>query len=200
MFCPNCGAEEHNRVQFCRACGAELSVVRAALEQPDAITASAISAREEVGRAIADKIREFKSSRDLKKLRWEILPAMEKFLQSPEERRLRKEEERLDLIRAGCITSAIGLGLILFFLVLSWVIQNEKVLIASGAGVLVFFIGLGLLVSGLFSPERFARPNKIAKDLAPGELPIAAQQKRVTSPQHPGQPSVTEGTTRQLQE
>src|SRR6185503_19443543 len=67
MFCPKCGAEELNRVQFCRACGAELHTVRAALEQPDAITASAVTAREEIAHAIADKITEFESASDLRR-------------------------------------------------------------------------------------------------------------------------------------
>ncbi|HKP85863.1 MAG TPA: zinc ribbon domain-containing protein [Blastocatellia bacterium] len=200
MFCPKCGAEELNRAQFCRTCGAELHIVRAALEHPDVITASAVSAREEIGRAVAGKIAEFESAHDLRRAVEDILPAIEKFLQSPEERRLRKEEERLDLIRAGFITMAVGLGLIPFFLVLSWIIQTKEVLIGGGAGGLVFFIGLGLLISGLLSPERFARSNKITKDLTSGEPPTAAAQKKITPAQHPGQPSVTEGTTRQLQE
>jgi uncharacterized membrane protein YvbJ len=46
MYCPFCGSEERQLSQFCRACGADLRVVRSSLERPDAITASAASARE----------------------------------------------------------------------------------------------------------------------------------------------------------
>jgi uncharacterized membrane protein YvbJ len=53
MFCPSCGLEEGQLNQFCRACGADLRVVQVALETPDNITQSAVSAREEIGRAIA---------------------------------------------------------------------------------------------------------------------------------------------------
>jgi len=54
MFCPSCGSEEHQASQFCRACGTDLRVVRMGLERPDSITESAISAREEIGRAVAE--------------------------------------------------------------------------------------------------------------------------------------------------
>ena len=56
MYCPTCGSEERQLSQFCRACGTDLRVVRNSLERPDAITASAVSAREQIGMAVADKI------------------------------------------------------------------------------------------------------------------------------------------------
>ena len=58
MYCPSCGSEERQASQYCRACGTDLRPVRVSLEKPDSITASAVTAREEVGRAVADKIRE----------------------------------------------------------------------------------------------------------------------------------------------
>ena len=65
MFCPNCASEERQATQFCRACGTDLRAVRISLERPDSITASAVTAREEIGRAIAQKIRELETARDL---------------------------------------------------------------------------------------------------------------------------------------
>ena len=53
MFCPSCGSEERQVSQFCRACGLDMRAVRVTLEKPDAITASAVSARDEIGHAIA---------------------------------------------------------------------------------------------------------------------------------------------------
>ena len=53
MFCPECGIEERTANQFCRACGVDLRRVRVAVESPDSITASAVSARDEIGRAVA---------------------------------------------------------------------------------------------------------------------------------------------------
>ena len=55
MFCPSCGSEERQASQFCRACGTDLRAVHMGLERPDSITASAESAREEIGRAVAER-------------------------------------------------------------------------------------------------------------------------------------------------
>ena len=66
MFCPGCGLEEIQSNQFCRACGSDLRRVRAAVALPDSITASAVSARDEIGRAVAAKIRETESVHELK--------------------------------------------------------------------------------------------------------------------------------------
>ena len=74
MFCPSCGFEERNTTQYCRACGADLRMVRVALEKPDNITQSAVSARDEIGRAIAAKIRETQSTYELKKVAEDVLP------------------------------------------------------------------------------------------------------------------------------
>ena len=49
MYCPSCGSEERQLSQFCRACGADLRVVRTSLEKADAITGSAVSAPEHFG-------------------------------------------------------------------------------------------------------------------------------------------------------
>ena len=117
MFCPSCGSEERQVSQFCRACGVDLRAVRVTLEKPDAITASAVSARDEIGHAIADKIRELRNGRDLKKVAEDVLPQIEKFLESPQQRRLRG-------IREGVVTSAIGLGATVFFFLMS-LSQND---------------------------------------------------------------------------
>ncbi|HJZ80862.1 MAG TPA: zinc ribbon domain-containing protein, partial [Pyrinomonadaceae bacterium] len=101
MFCPSCGSEERQASQYCRACGTDLRGVRIGLERPDSITQSAISAREEVGRAVADKIREMEDVRYLHQFARKVLPQVEKFLESPEEKRLRR-------LRSGTVMSLIG--------------------------------------------------------------------------------------------
>ncbi|HEX8248061.1 MAG TPA: zinc ribbon domain-containing protein, partial [Pyrinomonadaceae bacterium] len=112
MFCPGCGLEERQSDQFCRACGADLRLVRTALERPDNITASAVSARDEIGRAIAAKIRETTSAKELKKVTEDVLPEIEKFLESPAEKRLRR-------LRVGTLISSIGMGAALAFALVS---------------------------------------------------------------------------------
>jgi len=74
MFCPSCGSEERQASQYCRACGTDLRPVRVSLERPDSITVSAVSAREEIGRAVAAKIREVQNARELKKVAEDVLP------------------------------------------------------------------------------------------------------------------------------
>lgn len=56
--------------------------------------------------AVADKIRQMSSAKDLERVAEDVLPPFEKFIESPEEKRLRR-------IRAGVITAAVGFGLAL---------------------------------------------------------------------------------------
>src|SRR5436305_15084996 len=104
MFCPSCGSEERQASQYCRACGTDLRPVRVSLERPDSITASAVSARAEIGRAVAQKIREVEDARDMPRVGEDVLRELEKFLESPEEKRLRR-------LRAGRVRSSIGVAL-----------------------------------------------------------------------------------------
>src|SRR5260370_32241829 len=112
MYCPGCGSEERQKNQYCRACGTDLRRVRFSLEAPDSITASAVSAREEIGRAVAEKIREVEDSRDLKRVAEDVLPQIEKFLESYEEKRLRR-------VRAGVVVEASGFGTGILGLIIS---------------------------------------------------------------------------------
>ena len=159
MFCPSCGSEERQATQFCRACGTDLRRVRVSLEQPDSVTASAVSAREEIGRAMADKIREVEDTRDLKRVAEDVLPQIEKFLESYEEKRLRR-------VRAGIIVAASGFGTGILGLILSAVLHGsdaETAIGFCGLGVIAFAIGLGLVLNGV----AFTRPRKGLADHSP---------------------------------
>lgn len=198
MFCPNCGAEDQKQSQFCRACGTELRVVRAALHRPDAITTSAMTARDEIGQAIAARIKELRTADDLKEVVEDVLPQVEKFLESPEERRLRRLHE-------GIITAATGLGAILFCVFMSSFPLSERgemmTGIGGGCGMIVLLIGLGMAINARWLT---ALPNRS------GPLPGSSKQMisdgMVTDPLPPALPSaspskvesVIEGTTRQL--
>lgn len=160
MYCPSCGSEERQMSQYCRACGTDLRPVRVSLERPDSITASAVTAREEIGRAVADKIREVEGSRDLKRIAEDVLPPLEKFLESPDEKRLRR-------LRGGVITAASGLGVALLALLVGSVIGETKdpdavpmLAFFGGLGIVTFLIGLGLVLNGLV----FTKPGKALKD------------------------------------
>jgi len=157
MFCPSCGSEERQASQYCRACGTDLRAVRTGLERPDSITASAVSAREEIGRAVAQKIRDVQDARELKQVADHILPQIEKFLESPEEKRLRR-------MRAGVVTAASGLGTFIAGLVLASVIYGNVgqtlTIGAAGLGLLTFLVGLGLVLNAI----RFTAPRKDIED------------------------------------
>ena len=142
--------------QYCRACGTDLRPVRTTLERPDSITASAVSAREEIGRAVADKIREVEDASDLRRVAEDVLPQIEKFLESYEEKRLRR-------VRAGVIVAASGIGTCILGLVMSAVLHGgdaESALMIVGLGAIAFVIGFGLLLNGLL----FTRPRKGLED------------------------------------
>lgn len=196
MFCPGCGSEERQVSQFCRTCGTDLRTVRATLERPDAITASAVSAREEIGRAIADRIGELENDSDLRRVVQEVLPQIEKFLESPYEKRLRG-------IREGVVTSAVGLGVTLFFLVWSW--TQWDLLFLTGLGIIVFLIGLGLIVNALLFtvPKQQVPDHSIdrrRRDLieGPKDRVILVKSELSTADPLTTPPSVTEQTTHHL--
>lgn len=191
MFCPSCGLQEMHSNQFCRACGTNLRVVRGTLEKPDSITASATSAREEIGRAISAKIQQ-SSLKEIGKLTEDVLPEIEKFLESPEEKKMRR-------IRNGSIVSFVGLGVMIGFGLAAIFVDNDMVFFAA-LGTVTFFIGLSLMVNGWF----FTVPKKTLEE----NLPDADSQRELhnANPNELIMPSsasrefssVTEHTTRHL--
>jgi hypothetical protein len=153
MFCPGCGIEDRNSNQYCRACGTDLRPVRFALEKPDNITASAVSARDEIGRAIAERILETESVYELKKVAEDVLPEIVKFLESPEEKRLRA-------VRKGVLVSSIGAGATIAFTIASYFMGDSGILMIAGTGLVLFFIGLSLIINSLY----FTVPKKSLSD------------------------------------
>jgi hypothetical protein len=196
MYCPSCGSEERQLSQFCRTCGTDLRAVRAGLERPDTITSSAATARVEIGRSIAAKIRELDSGKDLKQVAEDVLPQIEKFLESPEEKRLRR-------MRAGVITSSVGLGAMLMFLLIALVTGQEELIVVVGAAAVAFIIGLGIMINGkLLSVQGKQVPDRspeAASQNALDHLPggVSGEQKEI--PSISNQPlSVIEHTTHKL--
>ena len=175
MFCPTCGIEDRTRTQFCRGCGAELRIVRAALQQPDATNPATLIAREEISKAIAARIREIEDADDLRQVVEDVLPKVEKFLESPAERRMRR-------IREGVITASTGLGITILSMLLSFVISEKPFLAMTGAGILVFLIGLGITLGGFYFSgsakrtlrESFDDANKQAVSLP--DVPVSTSK------------------------
>lgn len=200
MFCPSCGIEEKQANQFCRACGTDLRSVRFAVESPDTITASAASARDEIGRAVAFKIREVESVAELAVVAEDVLPEIEKFLESPAEKRLRR-------MRVGTLISSIGLGAAFAFTIVSMFVKDDGMMIIAGLGIVTFFIGLSFVINGVLltipkndvsdksSDARHQREldaHVNALDAETNELILPESNQVFTS--------VTENTTRHLKE
>lgn len=189
MYCPTCGSEERQPSQFCRACGTDMRAVRITLERPDAVTESAVFARDQIGRAVADKIRTTKSAGQLKKVAEEVLPEIEKFLESPTEKRLRR-------LRTGMMTSFIGIGATVGAVIASMVEEDLFIMIIPA--MIMLFIGLAIILNGLLltipRKQLGAQSNDAVNPITfiPPALTASPEQaERVLS-------SVTEHTTHQL--
>jgi hypothetical protein len=200
MFCPSCGIEEKQANQFCRACGTDLRGVRFAVESPDAITASAASARDEIGRAVAFKIREAQTAVDLKIVAEDVLPEIEKFLESPAEKRLRR-------MRVGTLISLIGLGAMFAFAWVAAVVGEKDLFVVAGLGIVAFFIGLSFVINGILLtvPKKGISDRSTDADhqreLDAHVNALDAETNELVLPEA-NQPfsSVTEQTTRHLKE
>ena len=114
--------------------------------------------------AVADKIRQMSSAKDLEKVAEDILPPFEKFLESPEEKRLRR-------IRAGVITAAIGLGASVVMLLMA--LDKGDFLPYVTPAFITFLVGLGMVINGMM----FTVPRK----KLPGNADDALSQKMLDS-------------------
>ncbi|HET9712115.1 MAG TPA: hypothetical protein VFP64_09555, partial [Pyrinomonadaceae bacterium] len=170
----SCGSEERQLSQFCRACGTDLRIVRNSLENPDAITQSAVSAREHIGMAVADKIRQMSSAKELKKVAEDILPPFEKFLESPEEKRLRR-------IRAGVVTAAIGLGATIVTFLMT--LEKMDIFPFVTPALVTFLVGLGIIINGLlFTVPKKKLPGDSYDALAQNLLDSTATKQLYEAP------------------
>ncbi len=140
MFCPTCGVRETSSGQFCRACGSDLRMLRVLMQRPDKITETALAARDEIGRSIAHKVREMQTMNDLAEFTDSVLPQIERFLESPAERRMRR-------MRAGMVVGSIGVSCMLAFGIAA-AVADQILLVPAALSSIVFFIGLGIFLNG----------------------------------------------------
>lgn len=145
MFCPQCGASGSEDLKFCKSCGANLQAVRQAvsLRQPEEkfdwsktwVAEMFLSGEESVRRAA-----------ELDRLRG-ITPEVKRYTE----------------IKAGVITSSVGLGvaIFLYFLMQGIILSGQNppsdAAILSRiwiAGVIPFLIGIGLMINGLFVSKK----------------------------------------------
>ena len=187
MFCPRCAANQSNDIKFCTVCGANLQAVRQAVESPEAG----------------------------KKFDWADTWVADMFLQagSAERRKLEIERirgitpevKRLTEIKAGVITSSVGIGLMVFLhIFMKGIMGNvspEAAEILSRvwiAGILPVFVGLGIIASAVVVGKKLVIETERGQSLADGDggpqaLKAANTNEFVSSPF-----SVTEQTTKHL--
>jgi hypothetical protein len=192
MICPRCASNQVDDVKFCTFCGANLHAVRGALELKD-----------------TDKKTDWWTEM------WESgEKAEERKLELERRFGITPEVKRYDEIKAGVITSSVGIGLATFLHIFmqgiaTGVAPNTAEIITRiwVAGFIPFFVGLALIINGMFVSKKQAeiieRELKRRNDLE-GDTP----QLNTTAPRslRPAQTnefmptpfSVTDQTTRHL--
>ena len=193
MFCPSCGYEEKQETQYCRSCGVDLEVVRTAVTSPERVSGSVEDAKAELGRAIARRIESIGSAKDLAHVAEEVLPEVEKFLESPAEKRLRR-------IRYGSVVSFIGLGAAIGFAIVA-LFNDEEILALAAFGLVTMMIGIAMLINGYFFTVPSEQEARTVFDTGPGKpLTGRGDTNELLMPASARSEfgSVTENTTRTL--
>jgi hypothetical protein len=193
MFCPQCGSNQSDELKFCKVCGANLYAVRQ------------VVATREAGEKF-----------DLSKT-WVaemFLSGEERVKRAAEMERLQgltPEVKRYKEIKAGVIVSSIGLGLAIFLyifmqgIILSGEVPSGEAEILKRiwvAGVIPFFVGLALIINGLFVSKKIVEAARRAQHTEPNVLEREREPHALRSADTnefiPSNFSVTEGTTKHL--
>ena len=192
MYCPRCGSNQNEEVKFCTVCGANLSAVRQAVETRE--TAGTIDPNKPwfADMALSDA--------DSKRRKEEL----------DHRRGISAEVKRHNEIKGGVIVSSIGLALSIFlFVFMQGIILGgvspEAAEILSRlwvAGLLPLFLGIALIVNGVFVSKRLAEITRRAAQTGStlperDTNPLALKSGETTEFLPPGF-SVTEGTTKHL--
>jgi hypothetical protein len=191
MLCPRCGSNQSDEVKFCKSCGANLQAVR------DVLAGREIGNKFEWGDTWVAEMFRSGQANELRKMELE--------------RRLgiTPEVKRYNEIKAGVITSSVGVGVAIFLFVFMQGLVNVVGVEAQQilphlwvAGVIPFFIGLALIINGLVVSKRMVevQERELRRTAAlDGETATQrALRAGDTNEFIPTGFSVTEGTTRHL--
>lgn len=201
MFCPQCGSNQSDELKFCKTCGANLQAVR-----------MAVTARGEDG----------------EKFDWSKTWVAEMFMSESERKRrnelverqrgITPEVKRYNEIKAGVIVACVGLGVMIFLNIFMQGIilsgqnppgDNEILRRIWISGIIPFFVGLALIINGLFVSKRQAEAaRRSALQPAPETTSDAPDSLKASQPYTlrpadtseiiPPDFSVTDSTTRHL--
>jgi hypothetical protein len=193
MFCPRCGANQSEELKFCKLCGANLYAVRQVVDTRE--TGEKTDSNKPWFAEMALFDAESKRRKEELDHRRGITP----------------EVTRYNEIKGGVITASVGLAFAIFLnvffqgLILSGKVSADTAEILSRiwiVGVIPLFIGISLIVNGVFVSKRLAEIAKRAaqpgsslpeKDTNPLELRSGETTEFI-----PARFSVTEQTTKHL--
>ena len=193
MFCPRCGTNQSEELRFCKSCGANLFAVRQVVEGGEAA----------------------------EKFDWNRTWVTEMFLSAGEKRRrneqlerergITPEMKRVTEIKAGVITSSVGIAVaIVLYVLMEGIVLGGKVPPDTAeilsrlwvAGVIPILVGFSLIVNGLIVSQKLVEIAKRAQadelhslegDQNPHSLRSADTNEFI-----PANFSVTDQTTRHL--
>jgi hypothetical protein len=158
MYCPACSTQTTDEINFCKQCGANLRTVRDAMMGREASAES---------------------------FDWSKTWVAEMFMSEQEQRRRRAalelsdrpedvaaaELKRLNELKAGIITSFVGVAVAIFlYILLGAIAGNVEARDPEGAvvlrhiwaaGIIPFMVGIALIINSVFVTGRFSRLREI---------------------------------------
>jgi hypothetical protein len=191
MLCPRCGTNQSDEMKFCKVCGANLEAVRVALTNPE------VAKKFDWGDTwLAEMFRSGQAA-ELRKIEME------------RQMGITPEVKRYNEIKAGVITSSVGIAIAIFLLIfMQGLIGNVSPQAAEIlsrvwiAGVIPFFVGLALIINGLVVSKRMVEIQEREikrRNALEGETATQRSLRPADGNEFiPADFSVTEGTTRHL--
>ena len=168
MICPRCASEQPDELKFCKSCGANLEAVRQVLNMREPPAAFDWS-KTWVSDMLLSPAEQKRRKRELE-LQSGITP----------------EEKRRNEIKGGVISGCAGLGvtMLLYFLMQGIILSgraagSEAILSRIWiAGLIPIFIGLALIINGIFVSKRHDKRERLVPD---SNLPLTDSNRHTLS-------------------
>ena len=161
MYCPRCGTVQSDDLNFCKSCGANLSAVRRAVIEPEAMERFDWS-KTWVAEMLMSGEEAVKRAAEIDRIQGKT-----------------PEVKRRNEIKAGIITGSVGVALMITLFVLMNGIILSGVSDAAAeilsrvwiAGIIPLFVGVALIVNGVFISKKRDTPAELTTaDNARSEL------------------------------